>query len=457
VPASSLIKLVIPVALIVMAGCATRPVVPAVPTALEYPEFLYPAVPAELQGAFGGRAGVAGRLDNGWRFLQNDDLGNADREFAAVLQRASGFYPAQTGAGYVAMARGDQMQALTAFDAVLDVAPRYVPALVGRGQALLALNRDADALAVFEAAIGIDGSLVDLRRRVDVLRFRSVQDIIERARAAAAAGRLDAARAAYGRAIDASPQSAFLHRELGIVERKAGNARVALDHFRRATELDAFDAASLVHIGELLEQDDHYAAAEAAYRKAADIEPSDELSRRIVAAAARARESGLPGEFRAIPDAPQVTRGDLAALIGVRLESVLREMPGRQVVITDTLDHWAAPWIARVAAAGVIVPFENHTFQPTSVVRRVDLARAVSQLVRAIASRRPDLRDRLVERPKIADMTAGHLDYPAVSLAVASGAMPLDAAQAFRMTSPVSGAQALDVIARLQALAAGDR
>lgn len=440
-----------------LVGCATRPAAPSLPAALEYPEFLYPTVPAELQRAFGGRAGVAGRLENGWRFLQNDDLGNADREFAAILQGASGFYPAQTGAGYVAMARGDHMQALTAFDAVLDVAPRYVPALVGRGQALLELNRDADALAAFEVALGIDSSLVDVRRRVDVLRFRSLQDIIERARAAAAAGRLDAARAAYGRAINASPQSAFLHRELGIVERKAGNTRVALDHFRRASELDSFDATSLVHIGELLEQDGHYDAAEAAYRKAADIEPSGELSRRIAAAAVRARESRLPGEFRAIPDVPQVTRGDLAALIGVRFESLLREMPARQVVITDTLGHWAAPWIVRVAAAGVIEPFENHTFQPTSVVRRVDLARAVSQLVRAIANQRPGLRDRLAERPKIADMTSAHLDYPAVSLAVASGTMPLDAAQAFRMTSPVSGAQALDVIDRLQALATGDR
>ena len=51
-----------------------------------------------------------------------------------------------------------------------------------------------------------------------------IEEIIEAARTAATAGRLDDARLAYRRAVDASPDSAFLHRELGIVERKLGAA-----------------------------------------------------------------------------------------------------------------------------------------------------------------------------------------------------------------------------------------
>ena len=87
-------------------------------------------------------------------------------------------------------------------------------ALVGRGLALLELNRNDEALGAFEIAVTADPSLTAVRRRVDVLRFRNVQQLIEAARAAAAGGRLDEARLAYGRAIEASPQSAFLQVEV---------------------------------------------------------------------------------------------------------------------------------------------------------------------------------------------------------------------------------------------------
>ena len=98
-----------------------------------------------------------------------------------------------------------------------------LPALVGRGQALLALNRDAAALEAFEAVLAVDPSLAAVRRRIDVLRFRSLQGVVEAARAAAAAGQVAEARNEYERALRVSPDSAFLYRELGLVEREQGS------------------------------------------------------------------------------------------------------------------------------------------------------------------------------------------------------------------------------------------
>jgi tetratricopeptide (TPR) repeat protein len=409
---------------------------------------MYPRVPQPL-----ATADVAGRIDRGWRFLQNDDLGNADREFAAALQRTPALYPAQAGTAYVALARRDYDRALGAFDAALRTAPMYVPALVGRGQTLLAFKRDAAALDAFEAALAVDPSLADVRRRVDVLRFRSLQDVIEAARAAAATGRSAEARSAYERALEASPDSAFLYRELGLVERKQANVEAALDRFRRAAELDSGDAVSLVQIGELLEQRQDFAGAEAVYRRAADIEASGDLDARIAAVAEKASDARLPPEFQAIAGSSPISRGDLAALIGVRLEDILRAAPVREVVITDTQGHWAAPWIAQVARAGVMDPFANHTFQPGTRITRADLAGAASRAVELMAATRPDLRPRLSERPQIADMAAGHLSYPAVSVAVASGVMPLLDGGRFQVARPVSGADAIEVVARLRALA----
>jgi tetratricopeptide (TPR) repeat protein len=436
-------------AVLTLASCATRTVAPALPSALPYPEFAYPVLPPAYSNP-----GAAAQIDRGWRFLQNDDLGSAEREFAVALKQTPGLYPAQTGSAYVALARGAHEQALAGFDAALRASAAYVPALIGRGQTLLALKRDTDALAAFEAALAADASLADVRRRIDVLRFRSLQEVIEQARSAAAAGRLAEARESYQRALQASPDSVFLHRELGVLERQQGNGDQALQHFRRAVELDGADVVSLVQTAELLEERRDFEGAITAYRRAANIEPSQDLAARIARVIARANEARLPPEFASIADAPQITRGELAALIGVRLEDIVREAAPREVVITDAQGHWAAPWITQVARASIIDPFANHTFLPGDRITRGDLAAASSAVVRQLASsRRPDLRTVLqAPPPEIADMPKAHLSYPAVSVAVASGVMPLIGGR-FETARPVTGAEAADVIARLRTLA----
>ena len=432
----------------IAAACATREPPPA-PAALAYPEFLYPQVPAALSAGPG-----ASRVDTGWRYLQAGDLNNAELEFGAALKLAPGLYPARAGQGYVALAMRSYARAVTSFDGALETDGSYVPALVGKGQALLATDRTELALAAFEKALALDPSLTDLNRRVEVLRFRNVQDVIDGARAAAKAGRVEDARRGYERALAISPESAFLHRELGQVERRAGNAERALEHLQRAFALDPADATALVEMGEVLDARGDLTGAEDAYRRAAALDPALNLSGRIAAAAERAREAGLPAEFRAALTSPQITRGDLAALIGVRLESLLRQAPAQQIVITDTQGHWATRWITATAAAGVIEPFENHTFQPGAAVRRGDLASAVSRLLALVASSDQAVRSRLGQRPAIADVPQRHLQYEAVSAVVAVGVMPLVESDRFDVGRPVSGEEAVQVIDRVRALAA---
>src|SRR5204862_4496611 len=128
---------------------------------------------------------AAGDEERGWAFLQSGDLNDAEREFVAAMRTAPAFYPAETSLGYVALARKDAKAALPHFDRALELNPAGDAAtFVGRGQALLALNREPDALAAFDSAIAADPSLSDLRRRVEVLRFRGVEQGIAQARQA---------------------------------------------------------------------------------------------------------------------------------------------------------------------------------------------------------------------------------------------------------------------------------
>ena len=101
-----------------------------------------------------------------------------------------------------------------------------------------------------------------------MLRFRATQDMLGRAKAATDGRRWDEAKAAYQQAIAASPDSAFLYRELAAVEQKAGEPAAALDHYRKAVELDASDARSWAAIGGLLEANDDVVGALSAYERA---------------------------------------------------------------------------------------------------------------------------------------------------------------------------------------------
>jgi tetratricopeptide (TPR) repeat protein len=431
------------------AACAPRLAPPPTVTVPAHPDYVYPEVPAAFT-----RPQPILRLERGWQFLQGGDLPVAQREFAAALKIDPAFYPAEAGIGYARLAAGDAAAAEAAFGRALARDPTYVPALVGRGDAMLALDRGDEAAAAYRDALAARPDLPDVRRRLEGLSFRSQQAVLESAREAAAAGRYEEAVTAYQRAIGSSPESAFLYRELAVVERRQGDRSRALEHLRKATDLDPGDRQSWMLTGDLLADAADFAGAVAAYERAAELDPEGEVGKRLEQARRRLSLSRLPPEYALIAEEPVVTRAQLAALIGVHLSNLLDASARRAgVVLTDTRGHWAAPWILAVVRAGIMDAFPNHTFGPHAQVRRLDLARAVNRALQLVAERRPlTARGWIAARPAIADVPASHLGYPAVAAAVASGVMRLEAGR-FGPAEAVTGAEAIAAVERLEGLA----
>jgi tetratricopeptide (TPR) repeat protein len=430
-------------------ACAPRPALAPIVTAPKFPEFVQPPVPAALAGD-----AAAPGYARAWRFFQAGDFRNADRELGEALRLSPGFFPAEAAAGYLDMARKDPRSALDHFDRALAKDETFASALVGRGDALVALDRQAEAVAAFDAAVAADPTLADVRRRAEVLRFRGAERDIATARDLDKSGKLDEAASAYRQAIASSPDSAFLYRELGGVERRQNDNAGALESFRKAVSLDPSDANSLAQIGDVLDAEGDRDAALAAYDRSLAIEPSPAVESRRNAASTRAALDRLPEEYRAIDAAPQVTRADLAALIGIRMGAALQSMRARDpIVVTDVRNNWAEVWIMAVTRAGAMEAFANHTFQPRTVVRRSDLAIVVSRVLNAIAA--PAAADRWRNaRLKFTDIAESHLAYPAASIAVASGVMQVEPGGGFGPSRAVTGAEAVQAIDRLQALAA---
>jgi tetratricopeptide (TPR) repeat protein len=436
--------------LLLVTACAPT-VAPPVVTTPRYPDYIFPT----LSQPDARQADLLRDHDIAWRWLQAGDFSRAETGFMAILKRSPEFYPSETALGYLELARKNYEPAAARFDRVLQANGEYVPALVGRGEVMLALSREPEALASFETAVKIDPQLQTIARRVEVLRALAQQENVAAARRAAQAGRFDEAARLYEQAIAASPDSAFLVRDLADVEAKQGKTDQALARYRRVIEMDATDAASRIRIGEILDARGDLAGAHEMYTAANNLEPSAELRRRLAAIDARLAYLKLPAEYRAIPDDPSITRGDLASLIGLRLQSILERAPAQAVVITDVRTHWASEWIMATARAGVMEPYENHTFQPRNSVRRSDLAQAVARILKIIAAGRPQLlKDWQSRMQKMSDVGVSNLHYADASLSVAAGIIPLVEGNAFQLSRPVSGAEAIDAITRIEQLLA---
>lgn len=434
--------------LTLISGCA-RTVAPPVVTTPHYPDYIFPT----LTSPDPKQADLLRDHDVAWRWLQAGDLERAEAGLLAVLKRSPQFYPSETALGYVELSRKNFEAAVQRFDSALQSSDGYVPALVGRGEAMLALSREPEALVSFESAVKLDPQLQTIARRVEVLRAKAQQENVAAARAAAQANRLDEAAKLYEQAIAASPDSAFLVRDLAEVEAKQGKTDQALARFQRVIEMDSTDASSRIRIGEILDARGDLAGAHQMYTEANNLEPSVELRRRIAAIDARLAYLKLPAEYRAIPDSATITRGDLASLVGLRLPALLQGAPSLPIVITDVRNHWASEWIMVTARAGVMEPYENHTFQPQNIVRRSDLAHAVARMLKIIATGRPQLLKEWQSRvQKMGDVGVSNLHYADASLSVAAGIIPLVDGGSFQLTRAVSGAEAIDAITRIERL-----
>ncbi len=422
---------------------------PPVVTTPRYPDYIYPT----LAQPDARQAELLGEHDAAWRWFQAGDVSRAETGFMAILKRSPQFYPSETALGYLDLARKNFEPAAARFDRVLQSNAGYVPALVGRGEALLALSREPEALAAFESAVTLDPQLQTIARRVEVLRARAQQENVAAARRAAQANRLDEAARLYEQAIAASPDSAFLVRDLADVEAKQGKTDQALARYRRVIEMDLTDATSRIRIGEMLDARGDLAGAHQMYTEANTLEPSAELRRRLAAIDARLAYLKLPAEYLAIPDDPSITRGDLASLIGLRLQPLLERAPAQAIVITDARGHWALEWIMATARAGVMEPYENHTFQPRNDVRRSDLAQAVARMLKIIAAGRPQLlKDWQSRIQKMGDVGVSNLHYADASLSVAAGIIPLVDGGSFQLSRAVSGAEAVETVTRIEQL-----
>ena len=427
-----------------LAGCAARlPVV----TTPAYPSYPVPIVPAELIGT-----PLASEHDRAWLFLQAGDLEVAEDGFGAILTSNPAFYPSHTGLGFVFLADGHLNASVRQFDEALQRAPTYVPALLGRADALLLVDRVDEAIEDLSAALEADPSLITLRERIAELEFTGLMAQVALARAASEAGRNQEARDAYERIIALSPDSGFLYLELAQVEQRQGDSEGALERLEHAVSLDPSAVDAWILMADIYFDDGDFDRAEQALFRADAIGSGADIKERLAELEARRRTASLPPEYSDIETVEMLTRGQLAALIGVRFAALLAAVVNQPAaIITDARGHWAYGWIVAVSQDGLMEADVNYRFQPDDVVTRMEMALVMVRILRLA-----EVEPTLGERSDFPDLATGHLGYPAAAETVAIGLLLLEGGS-FQPERPVRGVEAIAALVRLGAVVEGGR
>jgi len=432
------------IALLVSISCGTR--VPIVTTP-EYPNFVFPGIPT----TYGGGLQLQDQ-QSAWAFLQTGDLNGAKHRFEELLEMDSNFFPAVVGLGWVDLAEGRFQEAAAQFRLALDQKEDYVSALVGHGDALYRLNDIVSALKSYRFAVKIKPSLLRVERIVAELSLQVMTDQLVEARQFGEDGRLTDSEQAYREVIQGSPDSAFLYVELARIKQQQNELSEALVVIGQALALDDTYAEAFLLQGDLFESNGELELAVSAYTRANAIAPSELTADALSRARSGLRAVDLPTEYREIVTKGEITRGELAALLGVELGGLLRDA-GSEVstpIFTDTRNYWASQWVIEVARAGVMNVDGRYQFEPGRVVRRGGLAEIVAATLLLIAEFDPESGRRWrAARPRFTDLTSDHLNFDSASIAVGADVLDLSENGRFLPTRVVSGRDAADVVAKL--------
>ena len=303
----------------------------------------------------------------GWQWLQAGDLKNAERSFSDVLKTAPGFYPSEAGLGYVGARAQGQRGGVVALRS-RPRGRRRVRAGARRARRGAARARPARAGARQLRGGGrgrpeADGACARASTCCACAGCRTTW--MRRGRRPRRAGWPRRRRSTSGRSRRRRTA------RFSIASLPSSNAETATWTRRSATRGRRRSSSPSEPRNFVAARRDLRGAGGLRRRRPTRIAPRTRSSR-----ATRSRRSSTSSARRrhsprcrkstsSIETAPTVTRAQLAALLGVRLDDLLkRARRDKPVVMTDTRGNWAAPWILAVARAGIMEVYPNHTFQP---------------------------------------------------------------------------------------------
>ena len=385
-------------------------------------------------------------LRRAWDDVLAGQVAKAEQATSRLLSARPDLRPARVILGFAALRAGRLKESSRSFESVLAVEPNDVAALVGLASVLRKQGLLDQALPLYSKAERLRPRDSALSRRTSEVKLAVAEAAIARAGSLSAEGKKAEAILMLQKALEVAPELSPVRLELADLLVESGRRTEALSVL--GAVLDS-DRNITMRVAAIRFEDGDLDGAEMALRRGLRDVAEDAEGAALLARIRERRASlALPEPLRAIGEAARITRAELAALVVERIESLKSKKPvAVGEVASDLSRTWARPQVLRALELGLMEVYPNHTFQPSGVVRRGELATVAARVLDLSGWGRSS-----AAAPK--DMSPSHLQYAAVTRVLGAGVMLNAPSGAFEPWRIVSGAEAkavVDALARLSA------
>jgi len=341
----------------------------------------------------------------GQKFLKNNDLANAQREFNLAKSLKNDFAPAYEGLADIALEKGQLSKAKKLIETALDKDDDWIPAAVAKGRYYMLKKKYEDAIDELTDALD------------DVNDSKSVRD------------KKGVKKEAYY--------------WMGETYKRWGKYIKAQTAFQNILNIDNTDTRASLAVKQLAEYQAAVAGQSPELRK---IAAQKEITRSDVAVLF-VTELPIDKIFR--KPASQNALKFSAPGTNIMGKKEAKSAPGAPTDVPDT--HWAKSFILTALDKGVMQLYPDGAFRPDAKVNRAELAMLIQNfLVKAYADPRLETKH-FGDQSPFADVLNTAPVFNAIMVVSTRGIMPGMDDGTFKPLKPVSGAEALNIIRNLKA------
>ncbi len=392
-------------------------------------------------------------FQKGYAEYQKGNQIAARGQFQKLLKESPDYSPAYLAIGYSYLAEENLNSAEQYVRKALEISPDYTQAHFALAH-LLELKHDYDgAVSELDEVARLNPDYPSIQQTRNILKLKSTEQHLSQARSLAATNPEEALRHLES-AREIAPEIPEIPIQTATILIQQGRCEEAVPYLEQALQNSPGNLEVQKKLAGCMEALQNYEKAYSLYQTIYAEEPSTPESRKKMETLQKLIAiQRLPEEFHSIPRTEQTSRGQLAALIIVNLEFLSKYKSLNSSIIVDTFDYWGKNFVQKTVDLGIMDIYPNRTFQPNIPISKLELAKAASRLLEILETNEGIQ----VEKTDmtIPDVSTRNVYYSMIGQAVSTGLLSMDTDGNFHPARPVSGAEAISMVNRIQAIEEG--
>lgn len=383
----------------------------------------------------------------GW---QNLKLGKPKEALENFKQSLSVDEKLYVGFGYAFLAQNKLPLARRNFEKALEINPDNWQAHFGLGHLYELLKEKERAFRIYAALLTKYPENNWVKERYEYIKASETQKYLDKARQFKMVNQSEQYIQALEKAALYSPEMSEIEIEMGDFFYSQGQYDTAVKHYENVVQRFPHKEDILVKLAGVYENTQKYDDAVVVYKRLLELKPGNmTYINKVNDLKIKFYDINLPTKFKNIFFKRDITREDLAALIGHYFDRYLENRS--PVIITDIGGSFAKEQVIKVCTLGIMEVRPDHSFDRFLQVDRAAFAVVIDRLLRYLEKERgytvnlaPAGKDLL---PR--DISPLHKHYKIITFMVNAQLLKLDKENQFHPTLKVTPTEVLTSIRKI--------